>query len=244
MKPSADFRVAVFPGDGIGHEVMTPCLELLQAAARAVGGFALSFETLPAGAGCYRDTGKALPAASMAAARRADAILLAAMGLPDVRYPDGASVPDGEYGEVHVRSAYTMLRYFNDDGATRAALKPGRWLAMGDVGKFEEGRLYIDSRARDMILRAAENVYPIEIEHRLEAHPAVAEAAVVGVDHPELGQEVKAVVVLRDGAEVTPGELAEFAGVALAPYKVPSKWELRREPLPRNAAGKLVKREL
>lgn len=162
----------------------------------------------------------------------------------DVRYPDGASVPDGEYGEVHVRSAYTMLRYFNDDGATRAALKPGRWLAMGDVGKFEEGRLYIDSRARDMILRAAENVYPIEIEHRLEAHPAVAEAAVVGVDHPELGQEVKAVVVLRDGAEVTPGELAEFAGVALAPYKVPSKWELRREPLPRNAAGKLVKREL
>lgn len=89
MKPSTDFRVAVFPGDGIGPEVMAPCLDVLEAAARAVGGFRLSFETLPAGAGCYRDTGVALPAASMAAALRADAILLAAMGLPDVRYPDG-----------------------------------------------------------------------------------------------------------------------------------------------------------
>jgi 3-isopropylmalate dehydrogenase len=86
------FTVATFAGDGIGPEVMAPCREVLELAAKRVGGFALEFAAQPAGAAHYRDTGEALPAASMDAARKADAILLAAMGLPDVRYPDGTEI--------------------------------------------------------------------------------------------------------------------------------------------------------
>src|SRR5262245_18486979 len=87
-----DFNVAVFPGDGIGREVMTPCLGLLEQAAARAGGFRLRFETHTAGADLYRRTGIALPASAVAAAETADAILLGAMGLPDVRYPDGTEV--------------------------------------------------------------------------------------------------------------------------------------------------------
>jgi len=159
----------------------------------------------------------------------------------EIRDAEGRVLPEGREGEVHVRSAYTMLGYWRNEEATRKAIKPGRWLATGDVGRIEDGYLYINSRARDMILRAAENVYPIEIEHRLVAHPGVEEAAVVGVDHPELGQEVKAIVVPRRGAKLDPQELARFVGEKLAAYKVPAHWELRSEPLPRNAAGKILK---
>jgi acyl-CoA synthetase (AMP-forming)/AMP-acid ligase II len=159
----------------------------------------------------------------------------------EIRDPEGRALPDGREGEIHVRSPYTMLGYWRNEEATRKAIKPGRWLATGDVGRLEEGYLYINSRARDMILRGAENIYPIEIEHRLEAHPSVAEAAVVGVDHPELGQEVKAIVVPRRGERIDPGELARFVGEKLAPFKVPAHWEVRSEPLPRNAAGKILK---
>jgi len=137
-----------------------------------------------------------------------------------------------------------MRGYWRDEEATRRAIGPGRWLATGDIGRLEGGWLYINSRARDLILRGAENVYPIEVEHRLEAHPAVAEAAVVGVDHPELGQEVKAIVVPKRGARPDTSELARFVAEKLAPYKVPSLWELRAEPLPRNAAGKVLKNVL
>ncbi len=96
-----------------------------------------------------------------------------------------------------------------------------------------DGRLFINSRARDLILRGAENIYPIEIEQRLEAHPAVLEAAVVGVDHEELGQEVKAIVVLRPGARTTAAELAAWVAATLAAFKVPAHWELRADALPR-----------
>jgi acyl-CoA synthetase (AMP-forming)/AMP-acid ligase II len=95
-----------------------------------------------------------------------------------------------------------------------------------------------------MILRGGENIYPVEIEHRLEAHPDVAEAAVLGVDHEELGQEVKAVVVPRAGARPDPTALAAWVGETLAAYKVPAHWEVRPEPLPRNAAGKVLKNVL
>ena len=101
-----------------------------------------------------------------------------------------------------------------------------------------------DSRARDMILRSGENIYPVEIEHRLDAHPSVGECAVVGVDHEELGQAVKAVVVPAPGATTDPEELARWTGETLAAYKVPSEWDIRDEPLPRNAAGKVLKNVL
>ena len=92
MPTTMDFRITVFPGDGIGQEITAPCVELLNEAARRTGGFRLTCTDYPAGAAVYRDTGTALPAASLAAARQADAILLAAMGLPHIRYPDGTEV--------------------------------------------------------------------------------------------------------------------------------------------------------
>jgi acyl-CoA synthetase (AMP-forming)/AMP-acid ligase II len=112
------------------------------------------------------------------------------------------------------------------------------------VGRFEGEYLYINSRARDMILRAAENIYPIEIEHRLDAHPHVAESAVIGVDHPELGQEVKAVCVPRPGCSLDAAVLTIWCRETLAGFKVPAHWEFRTEPLPRNPTGKVLKNVL
>jgi acyl-CoA synthetase (AMP-forming)/AMP-acid ligase II len=134
-----------------------------------------------------------------------------------------------------------MLGYWRRPDDTAEAVLPGRWLRTGDIGRLEDGYLYINSRARDMILRSAENVYPVEIEHRLESHPEVVEAAVVGVPHPELGQEVKAVVVSAPGVTPEPDALRAHCAQTLAPFKVPSLWEVRSEPLPRNAAGKVLK---
>ncbi|MCA9509327.1 MAG: acyl--CoA ligase [Myxococcales bacterium] len=159
----------------------------------------------------------------------------------EIRDDAGRPLPEGEEGEIHVRSAYLMLGYFRNEEATKSTLKAGRWLATGDIGRLVDGRLYINSRARDMILRAAENVYPVEIEGRIELHPTVREAAVVGVDHPELGQEVKAIVVPEPGQRVDVDALAAWCAESLAPFKVPSLWEVRAAPLPRNAAGKVVK---
>ena len=163
----------------------------------------------------------------------------------EIRGPDGQPLPTGQEGEIWCRSAYTMLEYWNDPEATAATIDEDRWLNTGDIGRFDEdGYLYINSRARDMILRNAENIYPIEIEYRLDAHPSVSESAVYGVEHPEMGQEVKAVVVPAGGAAVNPEDLAHWCEEVLAPYKIPTLWEIRPDPLPRNAAGKVVKREL
>jgi acyl-CoA synthetase (AMP-forming)/AMP-acid ligase II len=162
----------------------------------------------------------------------------------EIRDDAGRAVPDGAEGEIHVRSPYIMLEYWRDPEATRAAIQPGRWLAMGDIGRIEDGRLYINSRARDLVLVNAENVYPVEVEYRLDAHPSVIESAVVPVDDPLTGQAVKAVVVV--GSEEAPDvdELDAWCRKALAPYKVPTRWELRCEPLPRNPTGKVLKNVL
>ncbi|MDP9133851.1 MAG: acyl--CoA ligase [Actinomycetota bacterium] len=162
----------------------------------------------------------------------------------EIRDPDGKALPEGVEGEIHIRSAYVMLGYWRKPDATRETIKPGRWLATGDIGRGENGLVYINSRARDMILKNAENVYPAEIENRLEKHPAVREAAVYGVDHAEWGQEVKAVIVAEPGATPDPHELTRFCGETLAAYKVPTAWELRAEPLPRNPSGKILKNVL
>jgi acyl-CoA synthetase (AMP-forming)/AMP-acid ligase II len=159
----------------------------------------------------------------------------------EIRGRDGAPLPDGEDGEIHVRGPLVMLEYWRKPVETAEVIGPGRWLRTGDIGRMEAGRLYLASRKRDLILRGGENVYPVEIENRLEEHSAVDEAAVVGVDHEELGQEVKAVVVAAEDADAVPDELAAWVGAALAPYKVPVHWEIRPTPLPRNATGKVLK---
>lgn len=159
----------------------------------------------------------------------------------ELRRPDGTRVANGEPGEVHVRSPYVMLGYWNDPQSTAAALKEGGWLAMGDVARFENDLLFIDSRARDMILVSAENVSPTEVEYCLEAHPGVREAAVVAVDDPLTGDAVCAVVVvdLHSAPDVT--ELDAWCRRSLAPYKVPTVWHRTEEPLPRTPSGKIVK---
>jgi acyl-CoA synthetase (AMP-forming)/AMP-acid ligase II len=162
----------------------------------------------------------------------------------EIRDEAGAPLPDGEEGEIHLRGPLVMREYWNDPEATAAAIGPGRWLNTGDVGYVRDGKLYIASRKRDLIIRGGENVYPFEVEQRLEAHPSVAEAAVIGVDHEELGQEVKAVVVVEAEAEVDEATLANWVSDALAYYKVPAHWEMRSTPLPRNATGKVLKNAL
>lgn len=167
-----------------------------------------------------------------------------------IRDLDGKPVPDGVEGEVWIRSPLVMKEYWRRPRETAEALAPGRWLRTGDVGRLDEaGHLHLNSRRRDLILRGAENVYPVEIEHCLEAHPDVAETAVVGVAHEELGQEVKAIVVPRTGLGETeraalPEALRRWCAERLAYYKVPAHWELRGEPLPRNATGKVLKHVL
>ncbi|MGB8330856.1 MAG: class I adenylate-forming enzyme family protein [Polyangiales bacterium] len=162
----------------------------------------------------------------------------------EIRDEHGRAVADGEEGEIYLRGPLVMLGYWDDPEATTAAIKPGRWLRTGDVGRLVDGKLFIASRKRDLILRGGENVYPFEIEQRLEAHPAVAEAAVIGIDHEELGQEVKAVLVLEEGREVAVEDLQRWVAETLAYYKVPSHWEIRTERLPRNATGKVLKNAL
>jgi long-chain acyl-CoA synthetase len=159
----------------------------------------------------------------------------------EIRDEKGHPVAEGVEGEIHARGATVMREYWRRSDATAETLLPGRWLRTGDWGRLEDGRLFVNSRKRDLILRGGENVYPAEIEHCLEAHPDVVEAAVLGVEHPELGQEVKAIVVSRGEAALEEAALAEWVRGRLAAFKVPVHWELRREPLPRNASGKILK---
>jgi acyl-CoA synthetase (AMP-forming)/AMP-acid ligase II len=162
----------------------------------------------------------------------------------EIRDALGRALTEGEEGEIHLRGPLVMLEYWRDPKATKAAIGPGRWLNTGDVGSLRNGKLYIASRKRDLILRGGENVYPFEIEQRLEAHPAIAEAAVIGVDHEELGQEVKAFVVPESGRMLDVEAMRRWVAQALAYYKVPTQWEIRRSPLPRNATGKVLKTAL
>jgi len=162
----------------------------------------------------------------------------------EIRDPFGERVPDGTEGEICVRSPFVMLGYWEDEQATAAAIGPGRWLRTGDFGMIDDGRLRLTGRRSDLILRGGENVYPVEIEQCLDEHPDVVECAVLGVPHADLGQEVAAVVVLRPGASATEDELREHAIERLSYYKVPSHWRITREPLPRNATGKLMRRQI
>jgi long-chain acyl-CoA synthetase len=164
----------------------------------------------------------------------------------DVKIADDQdrAVPVGKEGEVLIRGVNLMTGYYKQPEATAAALKGG-WLHTGDIGKLDEdGYLYIVGRKKDMIIRGGYNVYPREIEELLYEHPAVQESAVVGVPHPELGEEVKAVVFLKPGASATPEELRAYCKERIAAFKYPRLVEIRSEPLPKGPTGKILKREL
>jgi long-chain acyl-CoA synthetase len=152
--------------------------------------------------------------------------------------PDASGV-----GEILARSPTVMSGYWGapDDPILDAA----GWLRTGDVGRIDtDGYLYVLDRTKDVIIRGGENIAGPHVEDRLLAHEAVADVAVVGLPHPDLGEEVAAAVVLQPGRQVTTEELAAHAAAGLAHFEVPSTWWIRSEPLPVNAVGKVLKREL
>jgi len=156
---------------------------------------------------------------------------------------EGRELPVGSVGEILVRGPQLMRCYWNLPDATREALRDG-WLYTGDAGRLDaEGYLYIQDRVKDMIVSGGENVYPREVEDVLYQHPAVADAAVIGVPDDAWGEVVKAIVVRRPGAMASAAELVEFCRQRLAGYKRPRSVDFV-EALPRNPSGKVLKREL
>ncbi|MBM4566495.1 AMP-binding protein [Rhodococcus hoagii] len=162
----------------------------------------------------------------------------------EVRDEVGRPVPDGVEGEIYVRGPLVMLGYWNNPEATAATIDETGWMATGDLGTMEDGYLRISSRRSDLILRGGENVYPAEVEDVLVEHPSVRECIVVGTEHADYGEEVCAVVVVDADAPVTEEELAGYMTERIARYKVPSRWILRGEELPRNATGKVKRVEV
>lgn len=149
----------------------------------------------------------------------------------------------GEEGELCIKGPQVMLGYWNRPDETREALRDG-WLYTGDIAKMDEdGYFYILDRKKDMIIVSGFNVYPREIEEVLYEHPAVMEAAVVGVPDPYKGEAPKAFVVLRPGQTATEEELMAFCRERLAPFKAPRAVEFR-DALPKSAVGKILRREL
>ncbi|MFJ6248462.1 MULTISPECIES: long-chain fatty acid--CoA ligase [unclassified Streptomyces] len=163
----------------------------------------------------------------------------------EVRLVDdkGQDVSPGAIGELAVRGPNVMKGYWNRPQETAAAVPDG-WLRSGDLARADEdGYLYIVDRKKGMIIRGGYNVYPREIEEVLHEHPAVALAAVLGVPHAELGEEVAAAVVLRPGARATPEELREYVKERVAAYKYPRRVRLV-DALPLGPSGKILKREI
>ena len=162
----------------------------------------------------------------------------------DIRDNDLRSLAHGEGGEIWLKSPTLIRGYWEKPEATAATIVDG-WLRTGDLGRIsKESYLYVEDRAKDMILRAGENVYSAQVESAIYEHPAVYEAAVFGLPNERLGEEVAAVVMVRDGMDLTLDELREFLSLHIAAYMIPSRVAFTREPLPRNPAGKLMKRQM
>jgi long-chain acyl-CoA synthetase len=157
---------------------------------------------------------------------------------------DGKALPEGERGELWVKGASVIKGYINRPEATAESITDG-WLHTGDVAYLDkDGFIYIVDRKKDMVLRGGENIYCAEVEAALHKHPAVAECSVFGVPDPRLGEEVGVAVVLRPGERVSAGELREHCGPLIARHKIPRYIWILDQPLPRNANGKFLKREL
>lgn len=156
---------------------------------------------------------------------------------------DIAAHPDA-IGVLCVRGAVVIKGYLNRPEATADAIRDG-WLNTGDIARIDEdGFIFLVDRAKDMVLRGGENVYCSEVESAIYHHDAIAEAAVFGVPDDRLGEDVAAVIVLKPGHALTDDELREFLSASLAKYKIPAQIWFRIDPIPRNANGKFLKREL
>ena len=158
--------------------------------------------------------------------------------------PNGEDVPPGETGELWIKGPNVVRGYWNKPEATALSFSDG-WLHSGDVAKVdEEGFIYIVDRAKDMVIRGGENVYSAEVEAAIFEHQAVADAAVIGVPHEVLGEEVGAVVVVKPGCQLSADELQAHLAARIAAFKVPTHIFFYDGELPRNPAGKVLKREL
>jgi len=155
----------------------------------------------------------------------------------------GNDVATGEVGEIITRSAQNMLGYWNQPEATRRAIRKD-WFYTGDAGYLDkDGYIYIYDRVKDMIISGGENIYPAEVESALFGHPAVADVAVIGIPDDKWGEAVKAIVVKKPDAQVTPEDLIAFARERIAHYKAPRSVDFV-DALPRTPTGKILKREL
>jgi len=151
-------------------------------------------------------------------------------------------LPEGEDGEILIRSPQVMAGYWKLPDATAKTLVDG-WLRTGDIGNVREGYLYVNDRLKDMIISGGENIYPAEVENVIAAHPDVFEVAIVGIPHDKWGEVPMAFVVRRTDGTVSEQELIAYSREHMAHFKCPTKVEFV-DALPRNASGKLLKREL
>ena len=164
----------------------------------------------------------------------------------DVRIVDdeGRELPRGEIGELWIRGPNVAMGYWNQPDATAATFTEG-WLHTGDIARIDqEGFIYIVDRAQDVVIRGGENVYCAQVEQVLFEHPAIRDAAVIGVPDRVLGEEVGAVIVARPGVSLSEQELRDHVRARLAAFNVPTRVWFREQELPRNPAGKVLKTEL
>ena len=156
---------------------------------------------------------------------------------------NGNEVPQGEPGEIVMRGPFVMKGYWNKPEATADVIRDG-WFHTGDIATVDDdGYFFIVDRKKDLVIRGGYNVYPREVEEVLYAHPAVREAAVVGMPHDQLGEEVAAAVALKPGAEATPEELRDYVKQRVAAYKYPRLVWIA-DDLPKSPTGKILKREI
>jgi long-chain acyl-CoA synthetase len=157
---------------------------------------------------------------------------------------DGNELPAGESGEIVVRGDVVMMGYHNKPSETGEALAGGV-LHTGDVGyKDEDGYIFIVDRLKDMVIRGGENIYPKEIDNLLVEHPKIRDAACVGVPDEVLGEEICAYVIVREGETLEPAEIRDYCAQHLARYKVPRYVKVLQTDFPRNAVGKILKKEM
>ncbi|MEM7730143.1 MAG: fatty acid--CoA ligase [Pseudomonadota bacterium] len=181
----------------------------------------------PEGNERMRSAGKAMPAAEV--------------GIMD---EDGNLLPPGEVGEIVCRSCSNMKGYWNRAEATAATLTGDGWLHTGDAGRMDEdGYVYILDRVKDMVISGGENIYPAEVESALYGHPEIADVGVIGVPDEDWGEAVKAVVVRKDGSDLSEGDVVDYARTQIARFKCPRSVDFVDE-LPRNPSGKILRRLL
>ncbi|MCB0998248.1 MAG: acyl--CoA ligase [Acidimicrobiales bacterium] len=198
------------------------------------------------GYGLTETSGAAIANFGPAYVARPDSVGLPISPVIEVRIADdqGSPLPAGEVGEIWLKGPTVIKGYFNLPEATAAAFTDG-WFHTGDAGRLDdEGYLYVVDRLKDVVIRGGENIYAAEVEAALYEHPDVTEAAIIGIPHPRLGEEVGAVVRVREGSTLSADDVRAHVGERLAAFKVPSQVWISGDELPRNATGKVLKRQL